>query len=69
MNYYNEANRKSFKCFSCGRDNNYEIEYDPENAGVELSSPNYLVDGPNGYSWIYIVYTTRFLLSNALFFL
>lgn len=68
MNYYNEATRKYFKCFFCGRENNYEIEYNPENAGVELSSPNYLVDGPNGYIFYYKESTTRSLLSSALFF-
>lgn len=34
MNYYNEASRKGFKCFFCGRDNPYEFEYDPEGNGV-----------------------------------
>lgn len=66
MNYYNEANRRSFKCFFCGRENNYEIEYDPESAGVELSSPNYLVDGPNGYTSIYTVFTPRFPQNSAI---
>ena len=46
MNYYNHANNKGFRCFICGRENIYEIDYSVERAGVELQQPSYLVDGP-----------------------
>lgn len=43
------------------------MDYDPQGNQIELTSPNYLVDGPNKYEHFYSVFIVEYLLRHVSF--
>jgi hypothetical protein len=56
MTYYNEVKKKSYKCFLCGRENGFVMDYVVDTENVELNQPSYHVLGGEKYVIYYKCY-------------